>query len=820
MLRKFVLSVFLMPFVAVAAVDVFLTGAEGQTVGSDDFSLAVTRATDATGAETIRARVVSRVDGTHRLRLVARLSLTGGEDMAYDGRVSFSLPGTHTTGLLADAFPMLAAWKGERGVSLALGAEAFDSFVDAETGSKELKISVRAAFLHKGQVYETVFHAFPFNAKYAERDAYARYYLFYPRRFKRDPNVNPMVYGASANYASWRQADPEPARFMHATAECCIGASRTWGDPLGLEQPTSPRNTDYAWDEELGYTNREGRYIRKKTGEITRQEFAFHRDERLSFGYYCGVANTYYVMALANISKAIADRHPDSVAVGKTFADSSYGYAPMVFTFPECSWGREIRRQLAELAQKADISAIYFDVSRPRETYRGERLADMSNVSWDAYGPTVVRSVGSAKLFEDVRRLREKNGGHALGVNVNTRYLHIYDIFYADASEQECQPWAEQKPFPIDRRLAAGEKAFSLWEGFTPEEFDPNFKSWDMEDKKLLYSALSRFAIHASFRTGALLPASFLSEYTALMSHAFVRMNRAGWKPVPGAVVRGEDWELARYGRGCDSFLAVNNLQTAPRQAKIEIFTGEIDTDRAGCRASDALLFVPFYGGKAETRVRGGRTGVSLTVGPQLATVAEAVGRLSGEGRLSAEWRGDFDAETLTVESADFAGEVMFREEIDTYRLDGPSRRRLTPGEKVVAVYRETEMPGAGKKIRAATSFDVVRHAADGDSREMALRVAHYFKKAVGDAKAPKTVVDKALPARTFLLAGVTVTSPDRWEFSRRTTRLIDLVNRERHPTYSVPMPMRCELGKPAGAENVPTAMPSSDKEYYTHVRL
>ena len=105
------------------------------------------------------------------------------------------------------------------------------------------------------------------------------------------------------------------------------------------------------------------------------------------------------------------------------------------------------------------------------------------------------------------------------------------------------------------RRLVVGEKGLTLWEGHSPTQFARDFKKWPKEAKYRLINSLAQCSVHRSFFTGASLPArAFETEYTAFMSHAFVRMNDAGWKPVPGATkyyIYRDDYTSNIYGTQC-----------------------------------------------------------------------------------------------------------------------------------------------------------------------------------------------------------------------------------------------------------------------------
>lgn len=796
-------AVAILPFLASAEVAVALTTPEGAPLADREaVKVEIRREVGDEGLETVRCRLESTQEGTRCLLIVASVALDGGETHAFDGERERPLEGTVRNDLLLrDSFPMGAVWGATRGRALALGAEAGDSYADFACAEGRLVVSVHAALLGKGAVYETVFHSFPFSPKYGVMDAFARYYPLYPLCFKPHPDVDPDLYGICAHYSSWKKADPERCRLMNATWEWCFGAARTWGDLLDLEQPTLPRNGDYSWDEGLSYADRSGKKFRCPNGEVTQAQFDAMRDMRLGLGYYCGVHNSFYAMALANISPKIAARHPDSVITPNSFDDGGYAYSTPVFTFPECSWGQELRRQLKTLSETMEAGSPAFDVSKPRSVYRGVRLKEMKNVSWDEFGPGIVRGVANMKLFDYIHTLPVRNSRYRMGVSINSRSGHVVDKFHADITMTECTPWDYEKPYPLSRRLIAGEKGLTMWEGYSAQEIAPGFRNWPRADKDRLIDELAHFAVHASFRTGASLPAGFLSGYAALMSHAFVRLNRAGWKPVPGARANAGGTELARYGLGEDSFIALNNLSNALRKVEVALYPAELASGRAlpaAGRTEGCPLYAPFFGGEARLSLAQGASAVSCDVGPMLATVLEATGFARGTGSLRIGEGGDPGCWRVTVTSDDFVGEVVFKERLDAdYRLVGPACRRLDGGGCVVAEYRSSALAEPLAKIRTAGEFDEVRHAPDADSRDQAERIAYFLRKAAGKRSRLRLVSDSALAPRTVSLAGATVTAADRQDFMHLVKRLIDVLHRERFPRYkpSYPMPKKdCRL--------------------------
>ena len=791
---RIVFSSFVCLAASAAQVEVCVMDADGVSPRAADFTVDAKRSTGSDGCETVMCKVTSKAEGTNLVRIVARIALSGGKTTVFDGHDELPFGGERKRAMfLDDTFMMGAAWKdGGTGTALALGAESSNSYADFTAKPGMLEISVHAAFVKKGGVYETAIHAFPFCAKYGARDAFARYYALYPKRFKRDPSVDPAIYGISAQYRSWRMSNPEQCRMMNASWDWCITAARLWGDINGRERPTTRRNTDYAWEEGMRWTDRHGEKHAHLNADLGIEEYSRLLDGRLADAYFCGVANAYYMMILAKISPVIAARYPDSVAVGKTFTDGGFSFATEVFVFPELSWYGQLRKDLAALASERDIGAVALDVAFPRGVFRGAKLAEMQNVSWDEVGPGIVRGVGAGKLYEYIRTLDCRNSRYKIGVVSNSNGMHISDKLYADSVMAEVAPWDEDEPFPLRRRLIVGEKGLMVWEGYKPTEFSPDFKQWPTEAKNNLLNSLAKCAVHRSLFAGASLPAGFISEYTADISHAFVRLNDAGWKPVPGAAANGKGWQVARYGLGERAMFAVNNLERNPRNVELSVFPGEIDSGRAGTACVDGCgyLFVPFFGGVATNGFTSGGERVSCEVGGLLSAVLECVGRVKGAGTLSASWHGAPGRVTLKLESIDFTGEVEFVGAIDGYAINGRRLRRLVPGGKASAVFSDGWMEGAVAAMRKAQKPEMteIARAADDESMLQAERVARFFKLAA--KKSPPVRVDVALPARTVRVLDFEISSGDRWGFATRVKRFLDALNFVRYQRYRATPPL------------------------------
>lgn len=821
-IRNFLYSaVSVLASLSAAAFDVSVLGKDGKPVDSGPLCVKRHCRTEPSGIKTIRVELRSELEGEHYANVVASLNVTDPLTV-WDGKKDRKMPSSALSQPLLSngAFLMGAAWNGSNGTALALGADDLPSFADftiqPSGAGATLKISVPAAFMRKGASFTCTFHAVPFSPKYGIRDALARYYPLYPSRFKKDSRVNPAVYGASAEYACWKEPDPERCRMMNATWEWCHGAGRSWGDPLSQESLTGKINDDYSWSENLRFSRRDWKYQAHTNWKLSCAEFNAVQSARLANSLYCGVVNGFYMMAVANISDVIAKRYPDSVAVGETCAPNDYPYSTEVYTFPECSWGMELRRQLAALVKKHDLGAIAFDVSRPRSVYRGERLKEMDNVGRDEHGAGVVRGIGSGKLFDYIHTLKNKTLSGNCGVIVNSKYEHLSDMLHMDTMMIELNPWSREPPFPLSIRYGLGEKGLTLWEGYTPRAFAPDFNNWNREDKHLLISDLSRYAVHRSLVAGASLPAGYITEYASLASKAFAAMNSAGWKAVPGAEIDGQRWELARYGSGTASILAVCNETNLARRAKLTVYPEEIASDRVGGLPpnGNGYLFVPMFGGTADIRchAKGGEF-VSCDVGSLLFNALECVGTLEGSGSLAANWNGDCDALRLIVKSIDYSGAVRLKQSFGAYALEGDASRTIAAGGQVEAVYRNVKYPGLGAEVRRFTFTDARRkclftlaYANDPASKDMADRMDFFFWRAMGKTpdKAMRkkigkrgrkpfvaSAVDETLDPLTVVIrskrkngGAVTVSAKDREELSEKVKYLLGVIHAEHFPEY------------------------------------
>lgn len=763
---------------------------------SDALKFEVVRSESVGGVETWTCRLESATDGERFVRIVATDTFESTTGFSvFDGlETKLAKDGVSENSVLFRRhFPLVAAWDRMQGVALALGAEDFNSFasfrrtVDVRTGAK-LELVVNAALLRKGATYACTFHRLAFSPKYGVREAFARYYPLYPKRFFRNPSLDPRIYGISSGYFAWKHESAENNRLCHAEWDWCYAAGRSWGDALNQAVPTEPRMTDYSYDEGIYCGWRDGRSVKYRNAEQSVADWDRIVADRLEACRYCGVASGFYMMMLSNISKAVAKGHPDSLETHDPVFPSSYPFAPAAYAFPECSWGREARRQLAVLAEKHAFEATAFDVADSGSVYRGVRLADMSNVGFDEYGAGVVRGIANAKLFDFVRTLPVKGTPYRTAVAENNFCHHVSDCLYADLRMVESAPWDQNPPFPLEHRLMSGEKGLTLWE-YGYEAFDPDYKRWPKADADQFKRDLIRFSMQRAFYAGVALPANGPlsdTEYGIRMSEVMCLCLHAGWKPVPGAKLLsdGKD-EIARFGSGESAFLSVNNSIRERRRMSLEVFPSEIDTGFVGGTASDAVVFAPYCGGKAGMTLETGREEVSFIAGAQLVTVLEGVGRARGKGRFAVGWTGRPGRIALEVISKDFTGTFVPRRRIGGYVREGEGDVRLAAGERASVVYRDVFAEAAIAQTESATELVI---SGDAAGRDAADAVNEFLKRAGAVGLPIRKSVDG--PSCSIRVGSFLLADSCQPGLQSKVRRMLDVWQSVRYPQYRTGVPL------------------------------
>ena len=778
--------------------------------------------------ETIEYRLTSLIEKPQYYRIRCSVQMAGDKITLFDGldRLFPQTGKSQKQMLMLGVFPLAAIWTGNTGVALAAGAEDHHSFLDLriDRGEKKTVITeeVSAALLKKGSVYQGKFHIIRFSPKYNEKDAFARYYKLYPKRFLRNPDVDPRLYGISASYACWFRSDPEWSRFGGAEWEWCVHAGRHWGDISG-EYFDLPHEK---YVPICYFSHRSGRWDPQKLDGISKEKFRKIQQQRLSDGYYCGVANAFYTTGASRIHNQLAAKFKDSLSdVNPCILDHGYDYAANIFAFPETSWGKEIMRMFKLAAARDEISAFAFDIPLESEVYRGEKLQEMSNVGFDKFGPGIVRGVANSKLYEQINRIPAKYGSRKLGTVVNTNGIHhINNCFYADTIMLESNPWQYASPWPRSARYAMGEKGVTFWEGYRLSEFNPNHaKEWTAEERNRLLQDLSRYVAHRAFLFGVTYPASFTTEYLSRLAPAMQACSQAGYKVVPGMKTLQKEITLSRYGSAEKSLIAVCNLSRKEQNVKIEIFPEEFRSDTAGGNDKTPLLFAGFFGGTVNNIYNKKQTSVNCPVAPLGINVLEAAGSaaIGSQGNIRTAWQSGFMTSKLILRSESFRGKIKLRKQFGNYILEGEPEIQLDPGSKKILTYRNRSAQISDAEIMDMPLLNknkqprfVVYYAADQESRDMAERVLAFFK-GLGKFKNPSFKLDlelsqkTTLPCYTIVLSldrkipekinksviggnkhHLTVSSENRDDFSRLTRSMLDMLNALKYPEYIYGAPM------------------------------
>ena len=774
------------------------------------------------GVETIEYRLTSLTDQEQYYRIRCSTELTGRKISIFDGLDNLPpASGKYQKPmLLAGVFPLAAAWTDGYGIALAAGAEDHHSFLDLTIDRKPEKAiimeEVSAALLKKGSVYQGKFHIIRFSPKYGERDALARYYKLYPKRFLRNPEVDSRLYGTSASYASWFRSNPEWARFSGGEWEWCLHAGRHWGDISGdyFDLPHEK------YVEVYYFSHRDGRWDPQRLPGMSKQQFREFQKQRLSDGYYCGVANAYYTTGASRIHHLLGRKFSDSLeTVHPRKIDHGYDYAASVFAFPETSWGKEIMRMFRLVAERDDISAIAFDIPLESEIYRGEKLREMSNVGFDQFGPGIARAVANSKLCEQINRIPTKYGNKKLGTVINVNGIHqINDCFYADNVMAEANPWQHAPPWPRSLRYAMGEKGATFWEGYHLEEFNPNqAKEWTKEERGNLLGDLCRYVAHRSFLYGITYPASFTTEYLANLAPAMQACNQAGYKVVPGMKTRQKEITLTRYGTAEQSLIAICNLSQKEQVAELEIFPDEFRADQVGGKDHTPLLFAGFLGGTVTNIYQNRQEWVNCSVAPLRVNILEAAGSIisATSGRVQATWQGGFQMAKLTLHSNDFQGKIKLKKQFGNYILDGKPEIHLKPNDRLTLFYHNklaqlsdmtiTKLPLLTQDGQPRFS---IYYATDPSSRDMAERVLAFFRE-LGKSKNTsfklrlKLIEKSTLPRHTIAISlnnimpenikapsiggdenNLVVSAENREELSRLTRIMLNVLNHLKYPEY------------------------------------
>ncbi len=782
--------------------------------GQKKVKIEVKRVQDADNVETLEYRLTSLVAEEQFYRVSCTVEIAGRDLKLFDG-MDMVPAGTaeHTRQMLyMGVFPLAAGWDATQGTALAAGAEDHHSFLQASMrrsdGKASITETVNAALTGSGSIYQGKFHIISFDAKYGERDAMARYYRLYPQRFLRNPAVDQRIYGICASYAAWFRSNPEWARFAGAEWDWCLHAGRHWGDING-DYYDLPQEK---YIEPYYFAYRDGRWAPQNLKGMPKEKFRQFQEQRLANGYYCGVANAYYSSGTSRIHKDMAGKFSDSLAVGEArVIDHGYDYAASVFAFPETSWYAEFLRMFRDVAQRDDVSAAAFDIPLESEVYRGSALKKMSNVGFDQYGAGVVRAVANSKLFLAINQIPTLYGGYKTGVVINANGVHqLNDCFYSDTIMLEANPWQYAPPWPQFARYGMGEKGVTFWEGYHPEEFDANYKTWAQQDKDQLIRDLSRYVAHRAFLYGVTYAWHFSNEYLVNLVPAMQACNSAGYKVVPGMKTANNQITLTRYGVAERSLIAACNLDKAEQKAEAEIFPSEFRGDIVRAGDNTPLIFAGFLGGAVANEYRDGREFVRFAVAPLRVNVLEAVGSAAAgtQGRISAEWQGGFAAMELTLASENYDGAVRTREQIGNYRLQSSAPARLAPGQKVSLLYRNIyaaledrdiaalALPGKEEKAE----FRII-HAKDHWSKEMAERIEVFFREL--GYRGVKLSEDTTLPEFTAAISldgtvprvgtsriggnrnNLVVTAASREELSVLTRLMLNALNGIKYPEYT-----------------------------------
>lgn len=466
-----------------------------------------------------------------------------------------------------------------------------------DNGTITVSQTIRITLYENNGQYEGTFVLIPFSPKYKERDGIARYHSLYPKRFKKNKDIDPRIHGIPATYLAWRMKDAEACRISGADWEWCYSPNRRNGDIAD-----SKENYDYKPYRPFG-----------KFYKVSREQFIARQKTRMNTGKWCNVAMMFYTLGHNTVDSKLADKFPDSkITTGSHCWRSVWGVphddAQTVFTY-KTGYGDFFRKGIKEVFKRHDvISGLAIDAPYGIVRYRGSALKKIENVSWDNLGPYVASAVANAHIYEYVRTF-EKNG-YKMGIINNINELgHYLDAFFADSAMIEKPAYHYKFPFGEQHRYCFGEKGLCWWEEYDLSALIDISKT-SKEDIIDAIRGLADYTCLASIQWGITYSHTFSGgvEYLIRMLPVMKALNNAGWRPVIGFQSQNKNLWLSRYGEGFNSFVCVGNPTGKLVKDTLTIYMDELFRYTLPIKqekCSENLVFVEFFGHKTENILNG-----------------------------------------------------------------------------------------------------------------------------------------------------------------------------------------------------------------------
>jgi len=474
--------------------------------------------------------------------------------------------------------PWAAVYGEEEAVMVGLHPGEIRSYLrsDFEPGKERniLACSTRLV-LAPGQREAITFVFAEYPIRYGgQRETVQRIHQAFPEVYTPSPNVNPAIYGVSAQYYASRMIESripgyreEILRRMYATWDWCYTPFKRAGDHWGHEAYWDYKPHRPFREHVVTILNRQINFE-----QTSREEFLKLRKQYFdSFKNFRGVM--FYSPAGTWIEEQLArEKHSDAL-----IEDSNYAYrrSPWVTPYDQevkvLAWYTSVEERLKEdftrIASEYPIGGVAMDVARGGPKYRGPATQKPLTIrAYDEQGIFIDQGVGVAKFIEFLHTfpLKTDPTKHLAVVGNPETGGQTYTVTARyDAGMFEGPPYhPHNENIPLARYIL-GSKPLTWWLGWSYQRIAvPNWRQQTQAEFIKTMKGLCDYVIFASYEYAALptLVDEFGVPKLTREIPTMIDSIRRGWLPV--VPVRHDftrELHMARYGQGLSTRLFFGN---------------------------------------------------------------------------------------------------------------------------------------------------------------------------------------------------------------------------------------------------------------------
>ncbi len=392
-----------------------------------------------------------------------------------------------------------------------------------------------------------------FDGEAGYRGAVQRWHELFPEAFSITPGTRPSLIGGGGylfSRASTRALQWEEARRFGMGWEWAYCPAQTPGDWYADER---------FYDPEKGYAGDADRHRNEVKGSLD----DYRRDlrERFHRGWWRTNIAFYLLPHAADLT--VLERFPDGMILDAAGAPTAIqvGWikpdSQTRMTYPwGNSYGRELAREIEQIAQDFQVSAIGFDEAYGADRQYGAGIEGEPGRAWDDQGRVYASTqVALARLAEHIHKQTVRGYTMATVMNKPTSYL---TATRADVGMYEWKVWEKDDTVEI-LRLLMGHKPLSWWSPPNAHEI-LQWQEMSPEEIGEGVRGIYDFIRLMSLRWGAF-PMNMqvwgVRDMVELMP-VLSELLTEGWQADPAFSADERLW-TARYGAGVHGFLVVGN---------------------------------------------------------------------------------------------------------------------------------------------------------------------------------------------------------------------------------------------------------------------